>query len=85
MWMYEEEEMADRRLGSLEKGRKKGVNQTADADATAPQISKIIYFFFVQKLFLGLEKGVNLSSLQMLLNAMIAAPFLAFIVRAIFC
>ena len=47
MWMYEEEEMGDRRLGSLEKGRKKGVNQTAPPDATAPQISPIIYFFFV--------------------------------------
>ena len=44
--MYEEEEMADRRLGSLEKGRKKGVNQTAPAaDATAPQISPIIHLF----------------------------------------
>ena len=44
--MYEEEEMADRRLGSLEKGRKKGVNQTAPADdATAPQISQIIHHF----------------------------------------
>ena len=43
--MHEEEEMADRRLGSLEKGRKKGVNQTAPADATAPQMSQIIHHF----------------------------------------
>ena len=45
--MYEEEEMADRRLGSLEKGRKKGVNQTPPADATAPQISQTDYVFCI--------------------------------------
>ena len=85
MWMYEEEEMADRRLGSLEKGRKKGVNQTADADATAPQISKIIYFFFVQKLFLGLEKGCksHLNSNAAKCNHCNTFPHI-FIVRAIF-